>query len=396
MATTIKMPKLGMSMTKGVVVQWLAEQGAALAAGDPLVEVQSDKITFVVEATDGGTLHRVGQEGDTFGVGATIGYILVEGEEPPAKATTEAEPAATSAATEAEVSRTPSAPAAAGPSQDGFVRVSPLARRLAGEHGVDLALVTGSGPGGRIVKDDILNYVAEHASSLPEPEVAAGESPAGEDRPLSAIRQAVARRMTASVQTAAQVSLFTEIDATAVIQARQRLQRDFEVSYHDLIIQAVARVLPKHPYLNASLVDNRLRLHTDIHIGLAVALDEGLIVPVIRHADSKPLSQIARESRDLANRARSGQLQVDETNGSTFTITNLGAFGIDGFTPIINPPEAAILGMGRVVNKPAAFQGMIALRPMMTLSLTFDHRIVDGAPAAAFLSKLADQLQAPW
>jgi pyruvate dehydrogenase E2 component (dihydrolipoamide acetyltransferase) len=194
----------------------------------------------------------------------------------------------------------------------------------------------------------------------------------------------------------AQLTLFTELDATELVRSRERLQREFALTYTDLIVHAVARALKRHPRLNAALDGDRVRLHARIHIGLAVALDDGLIVPVIRDADRKALPDLAADTHSLAERARTGQLTPEQVTGSTFTITTLGRFGIDGFTPIINPPEAAILGVGRIIEKPAAYRGAIALRHMLTLSLTHDHRVVDGAPAAAFVQTLVEMLEAPY
>lgn len=214
--------------------------------------------------------------------------------------------------------------------------------------------------------------------------------------PMSGMRQMIAENMVSSLQTMAQVTITTEVDVTELVALRDRLKRDFELSYNDLIIQGAAAALRKHPWLNASLVDETIVAHADIHIGVGVALDQGLIVPVLRHADQLSLQQISERMRDLAARARQDALEIDEVSGGTFTITNMGAYGIDAFTPIINPPEAAILGVGRIQEKVVIYRGEIARRFMMVLSLTFDHRLVDGAPAAAFLQTLADVLSHPY
>ena len=267
--------------------------------------------------------------------------------------------------------------------------VTPVARKLARDLGIDLALVAGSGPGGRIDEADVRAHAERQASSAP---------PADADQvlPMTGMRRAIAHNMLASLQGMAQLTLFTELDATELVRLRERLQRDFALTYTDLIVHAVARALKRHPRLNAALDGDRVRLHARIHIGLAVALDDGLIVPVIRDADRKALPDLAADTHSLAERARTGQLTPEQVTGSTFTITTLGRFGIDGFTPIINPPEAAILGVGRIIEKPAAYRGAIALRHMLTLSLTHDHRVVDGAPAAAFVQTLVEMLEAPY
>ncbi len=261
---------------------------------------------------------------------------------------------------------------------------SPLARRLAREHDIDLAQVKGTGPQGRVTREDV------------ERAIQAAEAAPGRGVPFAGMRRTIARRMTGSLQTMAQVTLCTEVDVTELVRLRERLRRDFDVTYTDLIVQTAARALEKHPRLNAYLDGDEICLCDRIHIGVAVALEEGLVVPVIRDANRKALREIARETKDLAQRAREGTLSMDEMTGSTFSVTNLGGYGIDGFTPIINPPEVAILGVGRIVEKPAAHRGAVVLRQMMVLSLTFDHRIVDGAPAAEFLHTLAEMLEMPY
>ena len=382
MATEIKMPKLGMAMRQGVVTKWLKEDGATVKEGEPLLEIESEKITYQIEAPASGILHRVAQEEETLPVGAILGYIAAPGEAVP-KPEKPSAPEAEAAAPAAEA--VTQAPAARSPDK-GFVRASPVARRLAREHGIDLRQVKGTGPGGRIVEKDVRAFL-EAQKAAPAPARAV---------PFTGMRRTIARRMTESLQTMAQVTLFTEVDVTELVRLRERLRREFELTYTDLIIKAVARALEKHPRLNASLAGDEIRQHEEIHIGVAVALEEGLIVPVIRNANQKSLREIAQETKDLAQRAREGRLSVDEVTGSTFSVTNLGGYGIDGFTPIINPPEAAILGVGRIVEKPAAYRGQVALRHMMVLSLTFDHRIVDGAPAAAFLRTVAEMLEMPF
>ena len=380
MATEIKMPKLGMAMRQGVVTKWLKEDGATVREGEPILEIESEKITYQIEAPASGVLHRVAQEEETLPVGAVLGYIAAPGEavpKPEKPSAPEAAAPAAEAASQAPVARSP---------DKGFVRASPVARRLAREHGIDLRQVKGTGPGGRIVEKDVRAFL-EAQKAAPAPARAV---------PFTGMRRTIARRMTESLQTMAQVTLFTEVDVTELVRLRERLRREFELTYTDLIIKAVAHALEKHPRLNASLAGDEIRQHEEIHIGMAVALEEGLIVPVIRNANQKSLREIAQETKDLAQRAREGRLSVDEVTGSTFSVTNLGGYGIDGFTPIINPPEAAILGVGRIVEKPAAYQGQVALRQMMVLSLTFDHRIVDGAPAAAFLRTVAEMLEMPF
>ncbi|HEY2594906.1 MAG TPA: dihydrolipoamide acetyltransferase family protein, partial [Chloroflexota bacterium] len=337
-----------------------------------LVEVEAAKTTQAVAAPAAGVLQRVlVPEGETVAVRTPLA-ILGEGAPLP----------------------TPPAPAAVGERR---VPVTPVARKLARDLGLNLDDITGSGPGGRIDEADVRAF-AERRSPLTVPGPAPGgpSEPDAESRPMSPMRHAIARKMHASLQTMAQLTLFTELDATELVRLRERLQRDFPLTVTDLIAHAVARALVNHPRLNATLQGDRLVVHRHVHIGLAVALDDGLIVAVLRDAHQKTLASIAVEAKTLAEQARAGKLTPEQVTGSTFTVTNLGRFGIDGFTPIVNPPEAAILGVGRIVEKPAAYRGGIALRQMLTLSLTHDHRLVDGAPAAAFLQTLVELLETPY
>ncbi|MFQ5340475.1 MAG: dihydrolipoamide acetyltransferase family protein [Anaerolineae bacterium] len=379
MATKVAMPKLGMAMKQGTLLQWLKSEGDRVEQGDLIAEIESEKITTQVEAPASGILHPVAEEGQALPVGGLIAWITAPGESVPVAE--ETGPA------EVEVVEQPvgTAKAAAPPGEKKeFVPASPIARRMAREHGIDLAQVEGTGPQGRVTREDV------------DRAIQAAEAAPARGVPFAGMRRTIARRMTGSLQTMAQVTLCTEVDVTELVRLREHLRRDFDLTYTDLIIQAAARALEKHPRLNASLEDDEIRLHDQIHIGMAVALEEGLIVPVIRNANRKTLREIAGETKDLAQRAREGTLSIDEATGSTFSVTNLGGYGIDGFTPIINPPEVAILGVGRIVEKPAAYRGAVALRQMMVLSLTFDHRIVDGAPAAEFLHTVAEMLEIPY
>lgn len=383
MATKIIMPKLGMAMTEGAVVKWIKRDGEAVNKGEPLVVVMSKKISYQIEAPASGIVRHVVREKETRPVGAVIGYVLEPGEEMP-EIPPPAPPPAEKVAAPAPTPAPASAPAPSPPEAQPFILASPAARRLAQEHGIDLSRVKGTGPGGRISERDVLAYLE-----------ALKAAPAGRSIPFLGMRQAIAQRMVESLQTMAQVTLMTEADVTELVRLRERLRKRFEVSYTDLIIKTVAVALREHPHLNATLVGEEIRLLSEIHIGMAVALEDGLIVPVIRDADKKSLEEITRETKRLAEAARAGTLTVDEVTGSTFTITNLGMYDIDGFTPIINPPECAILGVGRIVEKPAVYGGEIVKRSMMTLSLTFDHRLVDGAPAAAFLQRVKELLETP-
>lgn len=445
MATQIIMPKLGMAMTEGAVVKWAKRDGETVNKGEPLVVVMSKKISYQIEAPATGIVRHVAQEKETRPVGAVIGYILAPGEAmpevvpPPAAAPVTAAPRAPTGGapapapaappseaapfvlaspaarrlakelgidlaqvrgsgpegriTEADVQRAAeerakgAAPPAPAPAE---VLASPMARTLAREHGIDLAQVKGTGAGGRITEKDVLAFI--EARKVAAPPVAA---PPARAIPFVGMRQMIAQRMSESLQSMAQVTLMTEADVTETVRLRERLKQRYDLSYTDIIVKAVAVALKEHPLLNATLVGEEIQLLPEIHIGVAVALEDGLIVPVVRDADKKTLQEIAQETRRLAEGARAGTLTVDEVTGSTFTITNLGMYGVDGFTPIINPPEVAILGVGRIVEKPAIYRDEIAKRAMLTLSLTFDHRLVDGAPAAAFLDRVRELLETP-
>jgi pyruvate dehydrogenase E2 component (dihydrolipoyllysine-residue acetyltransferase) len=281
-------------------------------------------------------------------------------------------------------SSTPPAPAA------GSVQVTPVARRMAQQHGIDLNQVHGSGPRGRILIQDVEKVIA----AQPQP---AGQSV--QIMRLGGIRQTIATRMVQSLQTMAQVTLTTETDVTDVMKLREGLARHWHeggLSPLHVVLKATARALKEHPRMNAIQRAHEIELLQEINIGVAVSLPEGLIVPTIRRADEKPLVQIARETHDLSSKAREGRASYEEVTGGTFTITNLGPYGIDAFTPIINAPQVGILGVGRVIEKPVVYQGEIAKRSMMFLSLTFDHRVIDGAPAAEFLHTVTAHLEDPW
>ncbi len=376
MSIEVRLPQWGMGMHEGTVLRWFKREGDAVQVDEDLVEIEAEKTTQSVTAPMAGVLLRqLVAEGDTVPVRTPLAVVGS-----PAEVGSLAQPARR-------------------------VQVTPVARKLARDLGVDLDAVTGSGPNGRIDESDVRAFQARQSAAAEEraPRAAvADEIPlppdAAEDQvePLSRMRQVIGRNMHASLQAMAQLTLFTELDVTELTRLRERLQRDFPLTVTDLVVYAAARALTQHPRLNASIVEDQVRLHQAVHVGLAVALDDGLIVPVVRDADRKSLSAIAAETRVLAEQARAGNLTAHQVTGGTFTVTTLGRFGIDGFTPIVNPPEAAILGIGRVIEKPAAYRGTIALRQMLTLSLTHDHRLVDGAPAARFLQQLAEMLETPY
>jgi pyruvate dehydrogenase E2 component (dihydrolipoamide acetyltransferase) len=343
---------------------------AGVEAGEVLAEVEAAKATVEIVAPVTGTLVRIlVPEGETVPVRELLALIAGPGE------TLDDEPTTPDAA---EVASAGAPPSAARP-----VQVTPVARRLAKDHGIALDQVTGTGPGGRITEADV-RALLEQPSAAP-----------GTTVPLTGMRGIIAQRMHDSLQTMAQVTLTTEVDVTGLAHQRETLKDRLAVTWTDLIVRACALALQAHPRLNATVEGDRIRLLSDIHVGIAVALEDGLVVPVLRDANRKSLPQITQESRALATRAQQGRATAEELTGSTFTVSNLGGFGVDAFTPIVNPPEVAILGVGGVVARPARHGGDLVWRRMLTLSLTFDHRAVDGAPAAAFLQTLSGHLQDP-
>ena len=383
MAKPILMPQLGMIMTEGTVAKWHKAAGDAVEKGEPLFEVTTDKIAQEVEATETGLLHIVAETDAVVDVGSVIGYLLEAGEAPP---TPPVAAVSTAAAPSIPMPASAAAPAAA---PTAGAPSSPAARKLAREQGVDIAQVPGSGPGGRVVEADVLRFAATQPTAPPM-------LPAREVIRLVGMRRTIAQRMSQSLASGAQFTLHTEADVTELLQRRQALfqeQKGGRISYTALLIKAAAETLKRHPRLNAHLVGEEIRVLEPVHIGFAVALDEGLLVPVLQDADKKPLTAIAQETEALAERAKAGALTLDELSGATFTVSVLGL--VDGFTPIINPPEVAILGVGRVKEKPVVHSGQVLVRPMLGLSLTVDHRAVDGEPAARMLRRLEQVLESP-
>lgn len=431
MAKEVVMPRLAAGMEIAPVTKWLKREGESVVKGEPLFEVESDKVVTEVEApVDGVVARLVVAEGTDVEVGTVVAIIAEPGE---SVATT----ASASSAAPAVSQPAGSTAAATGNGRDGGAAVavatppvtaqpttpsgrifsSPRARLVAREKGIDLSLVRGTGPGGRIMEKDVLRAAAElaagavaaaagaaaAASLAPAP--AAPELPAADgwrDIPLAGVRRVIADRMSRSRQTAADVVLTVEVDMGEAAKLRAQGNAEWEkvhglrMTYTDIIVKAVARALIEHPRMNAALVDGQIREYQSVHVGVAVALEEGLIVPVIRNADRKSLLEIARNLRDLGDRARRNALNRDEVTGSTFTITNMGMYGTEIFTPVINPPECAILGVGQIAERAVVREGTVVIRPTMWLSLSFDHRITDGVPAARFLSRVKQLLESPF
>ena len=388
MAVEVVMPKFGLTMTEGTIQKWFISEGDAIQAGEAVFEVETEKVLYEVEAAAGGTIAKLLYPLEAVvTVGLPVAVIAEAGEDIAEIASKYADaPAARATAEPAAAPVAAAAPAAE--KKRGRVPVTPAARKLAKEHNIDLASMTGTGPRGRITREDVQKVIDAGGQATP---AAAPTAPA-EAIPLRGMRKVIAERMHQSLQASAQLTITTEVDVTQLIDRRQEVRQEFNVTYTDFILQACAHALTQERRMNASLEGTTIQVHNQVHVGLAVALDEGLIVPVVRDADKKSLKDIAEEAKALAEKARAGQLKLEEVSGGTFTVSNLGMFGVDAFTPIINAPQTGILGVGRILEKPVIYRGEITKRSMMVLSLTFDHRVIDGAPAGAFLQIVADLL----
>ncbi|KPV64791.1 MAG: branched-chain alpha-keto acid dehydrogenase subunit E2 [Candidatus Bathyarchaeota archaeon BA1] len=375
MVTRVVMPRLSLTMKEGTVVQWFKREGELVKKGEPLVEVLSEKVTYDVEAPASGVLRKIlALEGADVPVAEAIGIIAAPDEEPP-----EIEAVVKVPTEEVREAVAPEREAIKKPRER--VIASPAAKRLAREYGIDLAKVGGTGPEGRIVEEDV-RRVIEGVGIAPR---------IRQVIPLTGVRKTVAERVSLSARTAPHSTITMEVDMSNAM----RLHEETKVSYTDMVVKAVAKALVGHPIMNSTLEGGQIKVFEDINIGVAIATEKGLVVPVIHNADKKSLAEIASITKEIVERAREGKLTKEELTGGTFTITNLGMFDVDTFTPIINPPETAILGVGRIVEKPVAIGKEIVVRPRMHLSLSFDHRVTDGAPAAQFLQKVKKTLEDP-
>jgi pyruvate dehydrogenase E2 component (dihydrolipoamide acetyltransferase) len=427
-ATEVIMPKVDMVMETGTFVEWLKKEGDHVNKGDPLFIITTDKANIELESPADGILAGVNAKlNDVIPVTEVIAYLLAPGESVPAKAAPRPAVGPTVPATTPVVAAPAESTAAVAESAEpGKVRATPLARRLAQDLGVDLTQITGRGPLGRVHKADVLAFQKPQTSverlSVAAPALAPAVSappaipalagplpqiPLPEARrkkvvPLAGARKIIAERIAYSAFTAPHITLSLRVDMTEAVRLRERVleplkaQTGQRVSYTAILARAVATVLPRHPYLNASLSDGNIILWDDIHLGIAASVEENLIVPVIREAQNRNLGQIVTALADLTERARNRRLTPSEMMGSTFTITNLGMFGIESFTAIINPPESAILAVGKMVDTPVAHEGQMVLRPMMQLTVSADHRISDGATVAQFLADLKAALENPY
>jgi pyruvate dehydrogenase E2 component (dihydrolipoamide acetyltransferase) len=441
MAVEFQMPKLGLTMEEGTIVEWLVADDAEVVEGTPVVRIETDKVETEVEVNGDGRLHHIAQPGEVFPCGAVIAVLLVPGEAAPSIAA----PVAAMAPAAAQAAVTGAAQVR---SADGRLFASPNARRVAAERGIDIATVVGTGPNGRIVSEDVpprvsVPYVGDAnpragvvasvaarnladllgidlAAVAPDPVerrvtrdgVAAyvrqqlmGAQPtqlsAASQTPTRVIRMAgmrgtIAKRMHASLGEMAQLTLTMDADMDAVVVDRQRRKETgTTIGFTDYVVAAAARALAQHPNVNAQVTNDGIAVLPDIHVALAVALDNGLVVPVVRHTDRLDLAELSSTTTRLADAARNGTLQLDELDGGTFSVTALGMFGVDAFTPVINPPNAAILGVGRLREDVVLVDGTATTTKRLTLSLTWDHRVIDGAPAAAFCKTIVELLADP-
>ena len=438
---TVVMPKLGDTMEEGKILGWMKQEGDTVQKGDAVAEIETEKVNIEVEAFATGTLRKViAQAGETLPVGAPIALIgapdeplppefAASGRQPQAAGAKQAEGAAPVNA-KAPVAQAVAAPvptAGNGHSNNGHVEtqtasnggrifISPIARRLAAEHNVDVAHLHGTGPNGRIVKEDVeaalaqpqqapaqaaqVAQMAPAPAMQPVPAAVAGEEV--EAVPLTAMRKTIARRLQQSMQTAPHFYVTISIDTTRLGEVRNQineyaatLAEPIKVSYNDLIVKAVAEALTRMPQVNVSFDNDRLLFKKHVNVGVAVALDTGLIVPVVHDADKRGVLDVARESRRLTDAARAGKLKPEEFSGGTFTVSNLGMFDVESFTAVINPPESAILAVGAIVPTPVVIDGQIVVRDQMKVTLSIDHRALDGAIAARFLQELKQRLETP-
>lgn len=416
MAIKIEMPKLSDTMEEGVIAKWNIKEGDKVSAGDIIAEVETDKATMEVETFDEGTVLKIlVEEGDAIPLGGLMAVIGDEGEniddilaeadagsgevstEDSSDSDEDEKKAEGSSASESEETDKKAEPKEAASEKssstdDGRIKASPLAKKMAEDKGIDLSDVDGSGPEGRIVKKDIENYTP--SASAPSAIFASEES---EDIRVSQMRKTIARRLSESKFTSPHFYVTVDIDMEAVMEARKGINEisDVKISFNDIIVKACSIALRRHPSINASWMEDVIRRHGDVNIAIAVAVEDGLMTPVIRHTDKKSLRQISSETRELAGLSRDRKLQPEQMQDSTFTISNLGMFGIEEFTAIINPPNASILAVGAIRDEAVVKNGEIVPGKRMKVTLSNDHRVVDGASAAEFLSTVRALLENP-
>ena len=417
MSFEVTMPQMGADMTEGTIVKWLKSVGDNVNRGEMIAEIETDKANVELEAFESGTLLKViAEEGEVVPVGEVIAVLGAANEatpeidrkppavtparreiEPEVKAASHA-PAAAPAETTVSVAEPPRS---TGAPEDGRIRISPVARKIAGDAGLDYSNLRGTGPDGRILRRDVEAAIAKApasspATAAPRPATAtASATPAG----LSKMRQAIARRMAQSKASAPHYYLTLDIDMTAALEFRAQINAnatdDQRVSINDLIVKACAIALERRPKFNAEFAESGLQMHDRVNVCIGIALEDGLIAPAVMDCQAKSLGRIAIETKDLVNRAKAGRLRADEYSDGTFTITNLGAYGVETLIGIINPPQAAILGVGSVMAKPIVKDNAVVIRQVMKVALSADHRVTDGAEGAGFIKEIQNLLEAP-
>jgi pyruvate/2-oxoglutarate dehydrogenase complex dihydrolipoamide acyltransferase (E2) component len=397
MAIEITVPKLGLTMEEATLVSWKFSAGERVKKEQIVLVLETDKVTFEMPSPGEGLLHPVVSPGSRIEVSQVVGYLAADRVE--LEKLADRYPAAKMVAPAAAVRPAAAALEPAVPAPGGRIKASPVARAMAKAHGIDLSRIAGSGPSGRVVRADVLQAVEKGvpAKAVPAPAAAALEPlAAAQELPITGVRKVIFKNMHLSLATQAQLTLHTEASAEALMRLRRRLNAaGAKVSYNAVLVKVVAQALKQHPLVNASVEGEVIKVWRQVHVGVAMDLGKGLIVPKVRSADAKSIREISVDLDRLVEAAEAGRLALDDLTLGTFTLTNLGAWDIDDFTPIVNQPESAILGVGRIVEKPVARNGQVVVEPRMALSLTFDHRIIDGAPGASFLKTIKDMIEEP-
>jgi pyruvate dehydrogenase E2 component (dihydrolipoamide acetyltransferase) len=398
MVKEFKMPQMTATMDTGTIVQWIKKEGDYVNKGEPLVEITTDKINMEVESLDSGILCKIiAQPGDDVPVSQVIAYIGEEGDRIPLPPSIDIEQSSVVGVPTNFQKETLNLEG------ESMIKISPVARKLAREAGLDFHLLVGTGPEGRITKEDVLQAIVQ----IKAPTEATPAAPMSSSLKvtevihLSGIRKTIAKRLANSFREAPHITLLMPVDMTFAQNLRETLLPGIENKFNvrlsctDLVLKATALALRAYPLLNSSLNNDEIKVYEDINIGLAVSIPDGLIVPTIVHVDKLDLSQIARKRSELVKLALDGSLRIEDISESTFTLTNLGMYGIESFSAVINPPQAAILAIGSIMEKVTAYRGQMAIRPMMTMSISADHRVVDGVLVAQFLAKIKELLEKP-
>ncbi len=428
MAEFIIMPKMGLTMTEGIISNWRKKEGDSVKKGDIIFDVETDKLTNEFDAKKDGILRKILVDNGTVPVLAPVA-IIGEGEEDISELLKQAGASAKEESTdEKQDVNQDKKPAEFAVSRGGRVKASPRAKKIAQDLGIDISLVVGTGPDGSITEEDVRNYTEKEKKKVsPAAAVVADKlgvdinkiekdsrimkddvvkykmneelekyaSPQEFRRPMSTMRRVISERMLESKRISPEVSYNIKVDTTAMRHLREDVKDEVKISYNDILIKIVSETLLEFPLLNSSVDGNEIITRNYVNMGVAVALTDGLIVPVVKYANAKGLKDIAKEAKELAEKARSNELSPDDLKGGTFTISNIGMYGIESFTPIINQPQAAILGINAIADEVKVVDGEIAIRPMMNISLTADHRVVDGAVAAEFMSRLKKYIEKP-